>query len=223
MQEHGSEQPPDLAVTDFRQSGLPVEDIAPELVLCDGQRLDELILLAEVRQKRYGDADDDQNDGQNADRDGRRVENGPAVDHAGALTGLGLLILLSLLGGGPRGLYKTRIVRVLGEFLERLLGRLDIRVVQNPDLPGAVQIRVHLVLDALGIEKIAETSGLVFVLEAADGSHRSFPQCGHFCVFLFCSSSSTKPAPRMAHGRANMPIPSIAVIAPRILPMAVTG
>lgn len=54
--------------------------------------------------------------------------------------------------------------------------------------------------------------------------HRGFPQWGHrfLPAFDFCISS-TKPAPMMPVGRANIPIPKTALTAPKNFPQKVTG
>lgn len=56
------------------------------------------------------------------------------------------------------------------------------------------------------------------------GSHRGFPQWGHCFLpaFDFCTSS-TKPAPTMPVGRANIPIPKTALTAAKNFPQKVTG
>src|SRR5690606_2449649 len=102
---------------------------------------------------------------------GGTVPRGAHVDDLAARGRRLLLVALPLLAPGAGALLEARLagVRPIGVQLRRRL--VDSVVVQHPDRPIPVRGLLDLVLDAAGIEILAESAGGLFAGKGACLSH----------------------------------------------------
>lgn len=174
MNEHGREEPPDLAVLDFRQPLEPLHETSLHLVFGDGKLFqpDRVMprSLVQARQRDNRDAGDDQQHSQHSER---RSAAGPSL-LINEFLFRHRLFQFSLDGQGVGRLARHLVFRVAGVFAvapPQRLRRLDLLLGVDPDFPDPVSFRVNLVVDALGQEIITETTGGGFILEMADQTH----------------------------------------------------
>src|SRR5437667_2927214 len=83
MNEHRSEQPPDLAMADFRQAKIRRNKIIPHQPLGDEQALDGFEVVSETRAEEYNDTDGDQHERERSETvTGKWPEQVPAVSQS---------------------------------------------------------------------------------------------------------------------------------------------